>query len=291
MRFELPYLEMLITYRCTMRCDGCANYSNLGLKHQASFQDNKEFIRMWGKRLAPKTLRILGGEPALHDELLDYIRLAREIWPDTERWLVTNGTIVDRREGLGEVLAETGTKVHFSFHSNDPEYLERIRPGLSEMKRWAYLGVYVGIGDYRYFSRYYKGNGKNMRPFTDNNPVESWRHCPAQQCKVISHGRLWKCPPIMGLKAALEKFDIADSPDWAPYVGYQGIGADSTDEELQHFLSLGPEHICRMCPAQRENYLKDIKNTEFARNSDKVEWEGEQVDLNQLIASIQPRGT
>ena len=284
MIFEIPYLEFLITHKCNMHCDGCANYANYAMKRSMDFEENKEYIRIWSRRLSPKLLRILGGEPTISDDLIDYIRLMHSLWPSAERQLVTNGAFIHRHGNLEETLRETGTSVHLSFHSNEPEYLESVRPAISLMKAWR--GVTVTWGDYRVFSRLYRGMGRTMLPYEDGDPRRSWDSCQAKGCKTISRGRLWKCPPIMGLRTALERFGIEKSSAWQRYITYDGIGSDASDDELQRFLSAGPEWICGMCPKAPVSFRKDVFNTNWDRNSDRVESDAADIDIGRFIQSV-----
>jgi hypothetical protein len=286
MAFEIEYLELLITHKCNMHCDGCANYSNYNLKREMNFDDNKEYIRLWSKRLVPKEMRILGGEPTLKEDLVEYIWFLHSAWPNSARQLVTNGSFLHRHKDLRDALAATNTSIHLSFHSNDPKYLETVRPAIALLKTWD--GVQVSYSDYRQFVRLYRGMGRTMLPYEDNDAVQSWLHCPARRCKTIAGGRLWKCPPIMGLRSVLEKFGIEDSPEWQSYLAYQGLGLDASEEELKRFLEIGPEHICKMCPKDPARYNKDVYNTNWERNSERVEWTGEAINLPAFIESIAP---
>lgn len=102
-----------------------------------------------------------------------------------------------------------------------------------------------------------------MRPFEDGDFVTSWKICSAQVCRVLLEGRLWKCPQIANLHLAGEKFSLDAREEWAPYLAYEGIGLNCSDEELQAFIRGGPEPICGICPAKREPYEKDIHNVDF----------------------------
>jgi hypothetical protein len=284
--FKVSYLEFHITHQCNLHCDGCANYRNYGFKNEMSFDENKEYLRLWSRRIQPGTFRLLGGEPSLHSQMLDYVLLAQSLWPDAARWLVTNGAFLHRYKDLEEVLRSTGTALHLSFHSNDPKYLDWVRPIIAHIK--TFQGVNVSYGDYRKFRRLYRGVGPAMLPYADNDPVQSFRNCLGYDCKNIGNGRLWKCPAIMGLRDVLKRFEIEDSPDWAPYLKYEGVGLDASDEELHAFFTAGPEDICNMCPKSPPVYNKDIYNVNWQRNAERLEWEGEDIDVKQFVYSIEP---
>jgi len=91
-----------------------------------------------------------------------------------------------------------------------------------------------------------------MRPFNDGNPRQSWHICHNRACPTIHLGRLWKCPPIAFLGLVAGKFGLAEVEEWKPYLAYEGIAPEATDEELGLFLRREEEDICRMCPSALE---------------------------------------
>ena len=73
--------------------------------------------------------------------------------------------------------------------------------------------------DDQIWHKQYKGYGKTMKPFKDNNPRGAWSIC---NCTWANNGvatiqlyenKLWKCPPIAYLKDVLSKFDLLDDED------------------------------------------------------------------------------
>ena len=282
--FAIPYLETLITKACNLHCDGCQNYTNYGLKGMADFDQLSADLAAWGQRIRPQVYRILGGEPLMHPQLADFIRAAAAIWPEARRIVVTNGLLTERNGHIIPALVETGTSVHVTIHSNDPKYLERLRPGIAALKQWAGQGVQIGIGDSRQFIRTYRGIGRSMLPF-NHDPVKAWDICTARNCLNIVDGRLWKCPTISMLGDVLEKFNLTTSPDWARFLEYDGLGLDAPDTQLEEFLQRGPEAICGICPDNRPTYQKDVFNMNFDRNAERLEVDFPTVDINAFIAS------
>ena len=282
--FAIPYLETLITKACNLHCDGCQNYTNYGLKGMADFDQLSAELAAWGQRIRPQVYRILGGEPLMHPQLDQFIRAAAAIWPEARRIVVTNGLLVERNAHIIPALVETGTSVHVTIHSNDPQYLDRLRPGIAALKQWAGQGVQIGIGDSRQFIRTYRGIGRAMLPFK-HDPAKAWDICTARNCLNIVDGRLWKCPTISMLGDVLEKFNLTTSPDWAPYLAYDGLGLDADDDQLEEFLRRGPEPICSICPDNRPTYQKDVFNMNFDRNAERLEVDFPIVDINAFIAS------
>ena len=94
----LPYLEFHVADQCNLNCKGCEHYS--GLVKGAKFHDVnslrldllqlKKFIQEIGR------IRILGGEPLLHPELGEILKITRDVYPKSYIVVVTNGLLIKR---------------------------------------------------------------------------------------------------------------------------------------------------------------------------------------------------
>ncbi len=88
-------------------------------------------MSLWSNRLLPRRFAILGGEPCMHRELVDIVRMTGEMWPHprTARELVTNGLLLHLHPGLPQALEDTDTSLCISIHSDgsvSPKYQEKI---------------------------------------------------------------------------------------------------------------------------------------------------------------------
>lgn len=281
---EFYYMELLVTNSCNLHCDGCANYSNYNLKETIDADDYAEIIRLWSTKVRPTIFRLLGGEPLAHPKLSKLILAAAAAWPDSTRVVVTNGLLLARRPDLPVVLRQTNTRLELSVHSNDPEYIEMLKPALTVLKKWrSEEGVQVSWSDCRKFYRLYRGIGKTMLPYEDNDPQSSYENCGAKTCITMYRGRLWKCPKVAYLRSALRKFDLENSPPWQPYLNYEGVGLDASHKQLETFLSRKAEDVCKMCPKSPNYYYKDVFNTNFERNEEFLDVDYPIVDLEELF--------
>jgi len=106
----LYHFEVHITDHCNLNCKGCAHFSNLC---PPTFADLSEFEsdmnRMASLFSAVHQIYLLGGEPLLHPQVADFVRVARRVFPHTRIYLMTNGKLVTRmKEDFWAALAETG---------------------------------------------------------------------------------------------------------------------------------------------------------------------------------------
>ena len=250
--FHTRALEIHLTHACNFHCDGCKHYSNYNHSGMLSVADFQDWLRRWSRRIRPKKLRLLGGEPTLNPDLVEMVYIAHEIWPDITRQITTNGYFLDRHPGLLDAVIATRTRIGMSIHSNEPAYLKKIAPIRAGLEAFqAETGAHLFFEDVdEIWTRNYVGTGYTMRPYQDGKRRESWENCvSSRNCMQLHENRLWKCPPIAYLRMQLEKFNLTDHQDWSAYLGYASLGLEAGDDELREFLSREDEFICAMCPA------------------------------------------
>lgn len=261
----IPYLEIPITHVCNLHCDGCCYYANYNLKTTASVDELRDSLTAWSKRVKPRMVKILGGEPLLHRQFPEIFLSVRNLLPDSHVQVITNGTHLERWPVLPYLLTAPNTSLSLSIHSHEPAYTTKLQASIDVINGWIRkFGIKAITSDNRVgWKRHHIGVGRFMRPYADGDFVTSWKICPAQVCRVLLEGRLWKCPQIANLHLAGDKFALHARAEWAPYLAYEGIGADCSEAELQAHICGGPEPVCGMCPANPEPYEKDIHNIDF----------------------------
>jgi len=261
----IPYLEIPITHVCNLHCDGCCYYANYNLTAMASAADIRASAAAWAQRIKPGMIKILGGEPLINRQLPEIFLSIRQLFPEAHVQVITNALQLDKCPLLPHLLTVPNTSLSVSVHSNEEAYLAKLQDGLNVISGWiGTYGIKVVMSDNRVvWKRHYRGLGANMQPYDDGDYKASWRSCPARECLVLHEARLWKCPQVASLHHVADKFGLRENAAWHPYLGYEGVGVDCTDEALRAHLKRGPEAVCGMCPVNGETYEKDIHNLEF----------------------------
>ncbi len=212
-------------------------------------------MKLWNRRLHPETFALLGGEPTIHPELPEFVRLARKNWPASRLRIVTNGFFLHRHPRLPQILAEDGNAyLRLSLHHDAPEYRAKLEPILKLLRGWERdYGIRVAYtGSFKNWTRRYRGIGAGMEPFADGQPRHSWEKCPAKFCRQLFEEKIWKCGPLAYLRLQDAKHHL--SAQWEPYLRYQPLEPDCSDEELQAFCRREEEAVCGMCPANPEKF-------------------------------------
>lgn len=262
-KFQLPFVEMMVTQFCNLSCLGCSNYADLKHTGYVPWEQGRQEIQSWLPRLDIKEFGIMGGEPLINPELKTWIRGLRELLPDSPIRFSTNGELLDRHLDVVETAHEVGNFVFkITVHQNS-ERVEAVISRIFSMYDWEPVREF-GINRYKTsrglkfqinrpqtFIKTYRNDYANMLPF-NSNPVDSFDICIQQTCPLMYQGRLYKCSTLGGLEDTLKRFNIKD-PSWNPYIG-QYITPDSSDDDITAFLNnFGkPHRVCTMCPTAKD---------------------------------------
>ncbi len=248
---RIDNLEIHLTHSCNLTCESCSHYSNYGHKGSLSLEEAERWMSNWNRRLRPRMFSLLGGEPSLHSDLVDFMALARRSWPRTHLRLVTNGFFLHRHPALPVFLQrDPDAAIYLSIHHGSPEYQERILPIKVLLKEWAsrYNVRVRTYQSHKNWTRRYQGSGAGMEPFAHGKPRQSWENCPARFCPQLFEGKIWKCPPLAYLKLQDAKYSL--STRWQPYLAYEPLAPNCSDDELNAFFSREEESYCSMCAAR-----------------------------------------
>jgi hypothetical protein len=255
--FAHDRLEIHAAHACNLTCESCSHFSNGGHKGILSLEDAEEWMKLWNRRIEPKTFRILGGEPTLNPNLTELIYLTRPCWPSSKITLVTNGLLLNRHPKLPMALEACNVDLSVSIHGYSAEYNRKTREIAQLLQSWQdqYKFSAAFFDSYYGWTRRHKGIGQFVMPYEDNSPLKSWADCPARECRQLFRRKLWKCPSIAYLKLHKERYPKLDAV-WNEYLAYEGLDPTCSDEELEAFLLKQEEPICGMCPTKREKFEK-----------------------------------
>lgn len=119
MKYHLNYCEFYITNVCNLNCTNCNRFNNYNFKGNYSWNLYKDEYKKWAKILDINSISILGGEPSLNPEFLDYVQGIRYLWPNSKISITTNGTQLHRWKNLYEVLLKNKIYIDMSVHNHD----------------------------------------------------------------------------------------------------------------------------------------------------------------------------
>jgi cyclic pyranopterin phosphate synthase len=141
-------LRVSLTDRCNLRCSYCMPAEGLDwLPHPEVLTDDEvvRLITVGVQRLGVRDVRFTGGEPLIRRGLVDIVRRTRELDPELELSVTTNGLGLERMAGA---LADAGLdRVNLSLDTVDPSRFATItrRDRLDDVLRGAKAAHAAGL--------------------------------------------------------------------------------------------------------------------------------------------------
>ena len=102
-RYDFINLEVNLADHCNLNCQCCDHYSPIAPKNFLSLSqfenDIARLFHLFGnKKEIQFQLQLVGGEPTLHPQLIDFFRIARKYFPYCHIGLVTNAILLLKLE-------------------------------------------------------------------------------------------------------------------------------------------------------------------------------------------------
>ncbi len=230
----LYHLDVHIADHCNMRCRGCSHFSNISEPYLTDINEFSADMHRLSELLVVKEIFLLGGEPLLHPNVDEFVRVAREWYPRARIYLFTNSLLVTRMsETVWRALAETGVVLYCDRYLVDlpVDEIDRMAKAYGVTVKWTEERD-------RFFTIPMDLDGAQ-------DAAESFSACNGvDNCVNLRHGRLFPCARIAYIDIFREHFGIegleATEADSIPIYG------NAKPWEIMDFL-LAPVPWCRHC--------------------------------------------
>jgi organic radical activating enzyme len=176
---ELNYLETHLVDHCDLSCKGCGHFSPLSEKKFHDFNIfQKDLVRL--RELFDNILiiRLMGGEPLLHPDVLNFLEFTRLTFPKAQISLVTNGILLLRQsETFWEKCSQNNILIQITRYplKLDLEAIKRTGDKFNTK-----IEVSKMVTDF----------GKFINVAGDSNPMIAF--CDAQ-CTFLKNGKVYPC--------------------------------------------------------------------------------------------------
>lgn len=253
---SLHYFEVPITDNCNLNCKGCLFACNAvkGIQHVPIEQLIDDARRMAELFYDVPWIRILGGEPLMHPNIVALLDSYRKYFPDTEIDLCTNGLLIPKMDdGFWDCIKRNRVSIHVSGYKPTYNILDRIDSILKDK------GIVYTILKRDKFLKYYTD-----KPINDMK--NSYDKCIASGCYELYRGRLFTCSGIIAFEHFNELFDmnyeIKENVDWSD------IHKPDADGFAIKKLLESPSPICKYCDVDNMqefywDYSTDCKMADF----------------------------
>ena len=97
---KLSAIAIYIIDKCNFSCYGCSTLSNI---HENTYQDIDSFekdLQILKKITNVNYCHLTGGEPTLHENIVEFILLVRKYFPGCGMLMVTNGIGLEKKDSI-----------------------------------------------------------------------------------------------------------------------------------------------------------------------------------------------
>jgi len=249
-----------IAHHCNLNCQCCTHFSPISDKYLLDINEFERDI----KRLADLTdcnvnLNLMGGEPLLHPQLVDFCRIAREILPTSRIVITTNGLLLVKKENdqngnLWQAIKDYDVTLHVTTYPIKLDYNaidEKAKKYGIKYHRFVEAGEVI---------RKEKNNVSTVEKVTTLFPFDLNGNVPKYQfigcydfhrCIGLIHGKLYTCPIIPGAEYFNKYFHQNLEVTQNDYID---IYEAKSFEEIAEFLSHKP-YFCRYCNVKGRHSL------------------------------------
>lgn len=231
---RLEYYEYHISYHCNLKCKGCGHYSNAVPKEFGNLETyKKDIVRLRELYAGVKRIRLMGGEPLLNSQLVDFCYISRQTFPDANIRVVTNGLLIPSIDiKLLQGMKENCVGFDITQYPPTSEIKERIALKCLEN------GIAVTISEpvTQFFSI--------TNPAGNSNPQMEFEICVSRGCHFLENGKMSVCAiPILNKKYLSmldERIEVCEED-------IINIYDDSLDGFKLNQLLSQPVKSCRFC--------------------------------------------
>jgi organic radical activating enzyme len=265
--------EFYLTHHCNLDCEHCNRFSNYkALRGHRSWQNYAAEYQSWANNLDIDIISILGGEPLMHPDILEWMQQIRSWWPKSSLYLMTNGTLLNRVSGLYDAAKDYQYVIDINVHNpswynQTVQSLDSFFPGqytieqakddpiFSRQVAKDHNGVEVHI---KHSSRMHQSTvllNQDKFHLHQSDPVKAHSVCWNATCHHFFNGKLFKCamPPLLKEFSNVCYLDLSEE-DRALIDGPSGITVDDAVADPDKFYQYlkGPIEHCRLCPEELE---------------------------------------
>jgi cyclic pyranopterin phosphate synthase len=253
----ITYLRVSLTDRCNLRCVYCMPKDGLQWQVRAEQLSVDEIARVveTASQGGVKRIRLTGGEPLVHPDVVEIVRRIASIPEIEEVSLTTNAMLLER---LAQPLADAGLRrVNISLDSLDADKFKRITRGGDINRVWRGIAAAerAGLAPLKLNTVVVRGLNADELPALANLTIENNWHVRFIEIMPIGNAQDWgegfpapaeRYVSVQEMRAQLETWNL--KPETSP----QGNGPARTFRipgalGTIGFISPLGEHFCASC--------------------------------------------
>ena len=211
-------IEYSVSYHCNLKCSACSHMSPFIAKKFPALDSFERDLEVLGKVLHVGDIRMLGGEPLLNPQIVDFLKAARRSKIADQIMLTTNGLLL---AGMSDEFWESVDFIWLSLYPNrEPpaKAMEKIKARAKESN------TRLDIDPTSHFRATYLTEPQPKDMITDM----IFKTCGSAHnfhCHMLYEGKIHKCavPPFLseflatmgksGYDSSVDAFDVHASND------------------------------------------------------------------------------
>lgn len=247
-------LEVCLVEHCNLNCAGCDHFSPLAEPEFADYESTeRDFARLsFLFHGHARQIRLMGGEPLLHPDLVKFLKMARKYFPDAAILIVTNGLLLlNQSEEFWLACKENNIIIRPTKYPISLDF--------KAMEKCA--------ADHGVEYSYYTNTGKVLKKMDfckldvkgQQDSRRNFMFCGrANTCVNLHHGRLYTCPIVPMARHFNKAFgeNMEDVPENSIDI-YQA----NSSREILEFLSK-PILFCRYCNIEMTRWKRPWRQSE-----------------------------
>ncbi len=233
-RDELDTLEIHVADHCNLNCKNCSMFCGLVKKPKYSdyMQTQNSLYILKGIFNHIKRIRVIGGEPLLNRELDKYLYMIRNIYPNSNIRVITNGILVTAmKDNLITAFKETASKLIVTSYLPLIKRIDKINDFLKEK------GINYEISEVvTDFQKIYDYTGKQDKYLSFN--ACHWKGA----CATLYENQIAPCFVPFVIKNLSENFNLNISTS-----GILKLNSEALNKEKIRKLFNTPFDMCKYC--------------------------------------------
>lgn len=297
-KHKFSKIEFYITNVCNLNCEGCNRFNNYSFSGWQRWSEYESIYEQWAKHIDIDHMILLGGEPLLNPDIIEWIYGLNRIFKRNVQ-ILSNGTRINHVKGLYESLQVNGNWMGISWHNPNTidEFDQKVRQFLKgevikidknhpENKFGAPLmwmdsnQVKIPLWiQYDFYDSAIKTTPTGRLTLHDSDPIVAHNNCGFARFKNYHFikGKLYKCGPVALFPEFDQQhnFEISEQ-DRDLLNSYRPLTVDAYPEHGSDFLAelSQPLPQCKFCPESTE-----YKHRLFAVGKNQVQ---KKLDLEQI---------
>lgn len=231
----LLHVEIHAMDACNLNCKGCTHFAPLFEKKKPDTAlRTRDFELLRNKISSVVDFYIMGGEPLLNDELIDYIKAAKSAFPDSSIVIVTNGLLIPKcSDELLDFICKENVCISISEYAPTHQIIDKI------IEKLLKHNVIYNIREF---------DSKQVFNLPLSMKKTDERYCISKGCINIYDGKIACCPTLIYLPVLNQRFGTAFPED-----GIIDLSSNVKGLELKEKLSQ-PVSLCDYCSKNEINW-------------------------------------